>query len=130
MGKLVRKKTETSDLDSLPNARRIAQFAADHKASDIKGYDVRGLTVVADSFVLCSASSEPQVRAIFNTVKAGMKSTVGKAPLRTEGTPSCGWLVMDYGSVIFHIFRVEAREFYDLDGLWADAPELDLDVDV
>jgi ribosome-associated protein len=109
--------------EELLNAIRISSLAADHKAKDIRAYDVRGLTVVADSFVICTAGSQPQMRAIFNAVKEGMKE-FGVASRHTEGTFHSGWLIMDYGDVIFHVFREEAREFYDLDGFWADAPQL------
>jgi ribosome-associated protein len=123
-----RKPAKAAEGDFLPSTRTLAALAADHKASDIRAYDLRGLTLIADSFVICSASSEPQVKAIHNSVREGMKGT-GAVLLRTEGTPACGWLVMDYGDVIFHVFRKEARVFYDLDGLWGDAPQLDLDLD-
>jgi len=103
----------------------IAEFAAEHKAANLRAYDVRDLTVIADAFVICSATSEPHLRAVFNAVKEGLKE-MGIAPLRSEGTFNGGWLVVDYGTIIFHIFRVTAREFYDLDGLWGDAPEIEL----
>lgn len=128
MARLVRKAGQSPEPDFLPNTLRIGALAAKLKAKDIRVYDVRDLTVIADAFVLCSASSEPQLKAIFNAVKEGMRE-IGVAPLRTEGTFSGGWFVMDYGSIIFHIFREEAREFYDLDGLWGDAPRIRLEVD-
>jgi ribosome-associated protein len=91
-------------------------------------YDVRGLTLMADSFFICTANSEPQLKALFNTIKEGMKE-VGVAPLHTEGVFQGGWLLIDFSEVIVHIFREEAREFYDLDGMWADAKRIPLDVD-
>lgn len=109
----------------MPVLLRIASLADEHKAKDIKAFDVRGLTLVADAFLICSATSEPQLRAIYNAVKEGLKD-VGIKQLHSEGTFTGGWLVMDYGTVIFHIFREEARNFYDLDGLWGDAPLIDL----
>lgn len=130
MPRLVKKKgtQEETQPDFLVNTLKIAALAAERKAGDIKAYDVHELTVVADIFVLCSATSEPQLRAIFNEVRDGMKQ-VGVAPLHSEGTFSGGWMVIDYGSVIFHLFRKEAREYYDLDGLWGDAPQVELDLD-
>ena len=130
MTKLVRKsKKNIEELpDFMPVLLRIASLADQHKAKDINAYDVRGLTLVADAFLLCSASSEPQLRAIFNAVKEGLKEA-GVKPLHSEGAFTGGWLVMDYGTVIFHIFRKEARNFYDLDGLWGDAPQIDLDLE-
>ncbi len=128
MPKLVIKKTEPeSDASFLANTLRIAHLAADKKAVDIKAYDVRGLTLMADSFLLCTATSEPQMKAVYNAVREGMKE-VGVAPLHTEGTYHDGWLLMDFSTVILHVFRQQAREFYDLDGMWADAPEIELDV--
>lgn len=103
----------------------MAVLAANHKAEDIRAYDVHGLTLIADSFLLCSTRSEPQTKAVVKAVKEGM-AEAGVKPNHVEGTSSAGWVLMDYGDVIFHIFRKEMREFYDLDGLWADAPRLEL----
>lgn len=130
MARLTKKTPNVPDstADFLPNTLRIAGLAADHKAKSIRAYDVRGLTLIADSFVLCSASSDPQVKAIHSAVREGMKG-IGVAPLRSEGAPGNGWLVLDYGDIIFHIFREEARAYYDLDGLWGDARIIDLDLD-
>jgi ribosome-associated protein len=102
-------------------------MAAKHKAGDLKAIDVRNLTVVADAFVICSAASEPQMRAISNEVREGMRE-LGVSPLHSEGSYDGNWLVIDYGTVIFHLFRQEAREFYDLDDLWGDAAQIALDV--
>jgi len=126
LAKLV-KKSPGAEEDFLPDVLRMADLAADVKALDIKACDVRGLTLIADCFVMCSASSQPQFKAIFNRVKDGMKA-VGVAPLRAEGVMTGHWLILDYGTIIFHVFREEAREFYDLDGLWGDAPQIGLDL--
>ncbi len=129
MARLVRKQqTPAPATEPHRNARRIAELAAEHKAHDIKAYDVHELTLIADDFVLCSAGSEPQMKAILNAVRDGMKEW-GLRPLNAEGEPSSGWAVLDYGTTIFHLFRTEARAFYDLDGLWGDAPEIKLDLD-
>lgn len=127
MARLTRKKSVVAPPEFLVKARAIAEMAADHKAIDIRVYDVRGLTVIADAFLLCSAASEPQLRAIFNAVRSGMKEA-GAPPFHAEGGFKGGWLVIDYGDVIVHVFREEAREFYDLDGLWADAPQVELEL--
>jgi ribosome-associated protein len=118
----------TQEEDYRANARRIAHLASDIKAENIIGYDVAGLTVIADAFVICTARSEPQMKAISRTIRDGMKE-IGESPLHTEGGFKDSWLVLDYGTIIVHIFRGEAREFYDLDGLWADSPRIDLDLD-
>lgn len=106
----------------------MADLAADKKARDIKAYDVRGLTLIADAFVICTATSEPQVKAIYNAVREGMKA-VGVAPFKGEGDFTSGWVLLDYSTILFHIFRAEARDFYDLDGMWADAPEIPLQLE-
>ncbi len=124
--KLILKNKTAAQPDFMPDVLRIAAAAADRKAIELKAYDVRELTVIADSFVLCSASSEPQLKAILNAVRREMKE-VGKQALHVEDEPSSGWMVLDYGDVIFHAFREEARRYYDLDGLWGDAPQFALD---
>lgn len=106
--------------------RLLAGFAAEKKAVDIRAYDIRGLSLVADALVLCTATSEPQVKAVFHAVESGMEKE-GISPLRTEGSFSGGWLLMDYGTVIFHLFREQARKYYDLDGFWGDAKEIPLE---
>ena len=110
--------------DFLPNTLRICAAADEHKAIDIRAYNVQGLTLVADVFVICGAASEPQVRAIFRAVKDSM-AEAGVRALHTELALKGVWSVIDYGDIIFHLFRGEARTFYDLDGLWADAPLID-----
>ena len=99
MAKLVRKKKTAPDDDVLPKTLRIAHLASEHKAGDIRAYNVEGLTIVADSFVVCSAASEPQLKAICNNVSVGMKE-VGVKASHTEGNHASGWVVMDFGSVI------------------------------
>lgn len=131
MPRLVRKKkTDAAESapDFLAKVLRIGSIAADYKAIDLKAYDVRGLTVIADAFVVCSAASEPQLRAIFDGVREGMKE-VGVAPIHSEGAFTGGWLVIDYGDIVFHAFRQESREFYDIDGFWGDAALVDLGIE-
>lgn len=110
------------------NALRAAALADEKKAEDIRAYDVAGLTGVADAFVICTATSEPQMKAIINAVRDGLRE-VGVAATRTEGDFHGGWVLLDYSDLLVHIFRKEARDFYDLDGVWADAPTLDLGLD-
>lgn len=110
---------------SLTVARTIARIASEKKAKDIKAYNLEGLTLLADSFILCTVMSEPQQKAVFNAVYEGLKSK-GIVPLSTEGGFQDNWMVMDYGSVVFHIFKHKARDYYDLDGMWGDAPKIEL----
>lgn len=124
MAKLV-KKDASAEAGFLPNALRIADISASFKAIDLVAYDVRGLTLVADCFIFASVRNEPQLKALFNGVKEGMKEA-GVSPLRVEGAVTGSWMIIDYGTIVMYIFREKTREFYDLDSLWGDAPTVDL----
>ena len=126
MAKLVKKKK--AEPEFFANVRRMAALATELKAGDIRAYDVRGLTDFTDALILCSAASEPQMRAIHDRLLTGMKE-IGVAPFASEGTPGGGWIVIDYSDVVFHLFSEQVREFYDLDGLWGDAPLIDVGVE-
>jgi ribosome-associated protein len=99
--------------------RRIAELMFTKKASDVTIIDVRGLTDMTDFFVLCSADSDKQVKAISDAVRDGL--------LLDDERPSfvddkeMTWIVLDYFNVIVHIFQKERREFYGLEKLWGDA---------
>ena len=126
MAIVLKKKTRGEESDAYKaNALRAAVIADEKKAEDIKAYDVLGLTGVADCFLICSASSEPQMKAVINSIRDGLRE-VGVTTTRVEGDFHGGWVLLDYTDLIVHVFRKEAREFYDLDGVWADAPQLDL----
>ena len=126
MAKLVRKtQPDTQEEDYRATARRIAHLASDIKGENIVAYDVEGLTVITDAFVICTARSEPQMKAIARNIREGMKE-IGRDTLYTEGGFKDSWMVLDFGTIIVHVFRGDAREFYDLDGLWADSPRIDL----
>lgn len=129
MANLKPKATEkVDDLDFMPRVLCAAETANDVKATDIVAYDVRGLTLIADCFVLCTANSEPQLRAISSKIQSALRD-IGVKPLHVEGESGTGWIVLDYSTVIVHIFKKESRAFYDLDGLWGDAPKFPLDLD-
>ena len=128
MPKLVPKKLPATESDFLPNLLLIAEIASQYKAINIKAYDVRGLTLVTDCFLMCSAASDRQLKAIFNGIREGMKDA-GVKPVTTEGDFDGSWLLLDFGDTIVHIFREEAREFYDLDGLWGDATPVELNLE-
>ncbi len=106
----------------------VAIAVAGKKARDIKGILVAGLTLIADAFVLCTVNSEPQLKAVTNAAREAMREA-GYAVQCVEGDHRCGWTVVDFGDVILHIFRDQARVFYDLDRMWGDAPEIDLHLD-
>ena len=83
--------------------------------------DLRRMTLIADYFVVCNGQSSRQLRAIADGISKSLKD-LGERPLRTEGMPESGWLLMDFGSVIAHIFSPELRTYYALEKLWQDAP--------
>jgi ribosome-associated protein len=74
--------------------------------------------------VICSAQSEPQIKAIANGVEQGLKEGAGRYPLAVDGFPTSQWIVIDYGDVMFHIFHEQKRPVYALEDLWSDAPQV------
>ena len=93
------------------------------KAEDILILDVRGLTSIADFFILCSGRSNRQVKAIADSIVVDLKKHKIK-PLSVEGTAEGHWVLLDYGHVIIHVFYEPVREFFDLEGLWMDAKRI------
>ena len=92
----------------------------DKKAKDVKILKTAEHTVLADYFVICNGSSSTHIKALVDEVDKQL-SEAGEPPIRREGLRSDIWVLMDFGSVIVHIFTDEARKFYDLERLWSDA---------
>jgi ribosome-associated protein len=105
-----------------PTAVAIAKAALDKKAEDVTVLDVRGLTGYADYFVLMTADSDRQASAIADHVEGVMKAA-GVSKVGVEGYETGRWILIDYGDVVAHVMSRESRGFYDLEGLWADAPK-------
>ena len=95
----------------------IVDLALEKKAIDIISLDLRGLSSVSDYYLICSADSEPQVKAISDNIK---NNTLIK-PFHLEGYEQFRWVLLDYGEIMVHIFRTKDREYYNLEKLWADA---------
>ncbi|GAX89225.1 ribosome silencing factor [Effusibacillus lacus] len=106
-------------------AKIAAEAAADKKAKDIIMLDIRGLSVIADYFVLCSGNSTTQVQAIAEAVKEKMEKK-GLRVRGMEGYDEAKWVLIDCGDVVVHVFRTEEREFYNLERVWSDARELSI----
>ena len=87
---------------------------------DIVMLDIRGISLLADYFVLCSARVERHARAIQEELAQSLK-TQGITPLSVEGSARGGWVVLDYGAVIVHIFTPDERDYYQLEALWSEA---------
>ena len=92
----------------------------ERKAENILLLDVQGVTILADYFIVCSATSERQIRALSGDLSRQLKAEVGR-PLNVEGQADSGWVLVDYGDVIVHIFSPSMRTFYDLEGFWKEA---------
>lgn len=114
---------ESVALDALGISRICAAAADDKKASDIVIIDIAKLTSFADYFVICSAPSERQVQAIVRNVEDELRKHDIRA-LSVEGLQTSSWVLLDLGDVIFHCFTDSAREYYDLEGCWIDAPRV------
>lgn len=110
-------------MDAKKKALQIAEVAQSKHAEEIVIFHVSELTSLADFFVLCSAESEPQMRAIVDAVEEALNKK-GARPYGVEGREAGLWILLDYNDVILHIFKKEAREFYNLDRLWGDAPRI------
>ena len=95
------------------------------KAKEIKLLRTTDVTILADYFVICTASSSTHLKTLSDEVEKVLKEN-NETPLRREGHRSGGWLLIDFGCVIVHIFLEEAREFYTLERLWGDAEEIDI----
>jgi ribosome-associated protein len=104
----------------------IAAAALERKAFDPALFDVSRLTSIADYFFVCSCRSSRQVQAVAEHISARYKEATGKPPLGVEGKKEALWVLIDFGEVVAHIFHRPYREFYDLDGLWTEAPRIPL----
>jgi ribosome-associated protein len=109
-----------------PTAVAIAKAGLDKKAEDVTVLDVRGLTSYADYFVVMTADSERQASAIADHVEDTMKE-LGVSKVSVEGYETGRWILVDYGDVVAHVMNKESRGFYDLEGLWADAPRFQVE---
>jgi ribosome-associated protein len=91
------------------------------KGSDILLLDVRDQAIFADYFLLCTGDTEPQLRALSHSVMGNAKSKAGARARGVEGEPADGWILVDYGDVIVHLFDPAKRAYYDLESLWHEA---------
>jgi len=110
----------TSDLAPLDLARRIVELAEDKKAADIVLLDLFELTTLADAFVICSGGSERQIAAIADGIVESLRDE-GVKPIGREGTPASHWVLVDFGSVIVHVFTPPERDYYSLEKHWSAA---------
>lgn len=113
--------------DSLTIAKTCAKYADDMQAEDIVILDLRGISSIADFFVICTATSVPHLKAVSRDVRAKTQEAIGEKPRSADGDAASLWMVTDYVDVIVHVFHKDKRELYALEDLWSDAPHLALD---
>ncbi len=114
-------------MDDLELARACAALADDKKAENIRIIDLRGLSPITDWMVLCTAMSAPQLRAVRDNIVDEMKELHDQRPRVTVGNHESQWIIVDYTNVMVHILTPEKREYYALEELWGDAPEVSLE---
>ena len=119
-------KTTENTITGEQIARRIAELLDDKKGVDIVALDVRGLANFADYFVFATGRSDRQTKSLHDAVREGMKLDPEMLPVHTEGERERRWILLDYGDVIAHLMIPEVREYYRLEQLWSDAPQLEL----
>ena len=112
-------KVKTIDL-----ARRLVDAIEEKKGEDILLMDIHAHSAFADYFVLCSGTSERQIKAIVDAILETASKQFSLSPSHVEGKPETGWVLMDMGDLIVHIFSPSQRRFYDLESLWKQAPVL------
>lgn len=105
-------------------ARLAADAIADKKGQDIVLLEVGDLFVITEVFVIATGTSRPHVQTLADRVEELLKEA-GIRPLRDEGRPEAEWVLLDYGEVMVHLFQPAAREYYDLERLWRDAPVIE-----
>ena len=101
-------------------ARRVVDVAEDKKAADIVLLDLGGITTLADYFVICSGGSERQIQAIADAVVGELRAE-GVRPIGREGEAASHWILVDFGSVIVHVFTPPERDYYELEKHWSEA---------
>jgi ribosome-associated protein len=111
---------KSSEREALDLARRIVELAEDKKAADMVVLELAPLTTLADYFVICSGGSERQLDAIADGIISSLRDE-GSRPIGREGTAASHWVLLDYGSVIVHIFTPPERDYYGLEKHWSEA---------
>ena len=108
-------------MDSKKLAQLCRDYADNKKAENITVLDVRKLSSVTDFFVIVTGTSQPHLRAIVEEISSQLRDEHDLRPVRAEGATGGNWVVLDYFDVIVHVMHTEARQRYDLEGLWGDA---------
>lgn len=117
--------------ESLDDGLRLAiRCAADKKAVNIVGLDLRDIASFTEHFIIASGTNQRQVQAIADEIGERLKKELGLRAVRVEGYSTGEWVLLDYGDFVFHIFNETSREFYDLERLWRDARKIEIPNDL
>jgi ribosome-associated protein len=112
---------EVKNLESLELAHLLVETILDKKGSDITLLDLREQAVFADYFLICNGENERQLRAMANGIAQDAKEKARALAKSVEGSPESGWVLVDFGDLLVHVFSPETRDYYDLEGLWDSA---------
>ncbi len=115
-------------MNSKELAENISEFILSKKGYDIKILELQKITTIADYFVICSADSDIQVKAIADEIYKKLRD-IGIKCYHQEGTNTLNWVLLDYFDVVVHVFKIESRNFYNLEKLWGDAPVITIEDD-
>lgn len=113
-------------MDSLEFAKEISEIMLDKKGFKIRILDLRKLSAFADYFVICSASSDTQVKAISDAIDKTLRDR-GIKSYHREGYEALNWVLLDYFDVVVHVFKTDARDYYNLEKLWGDADVIEIE---
>lgn len=111
---------------SLQLAQVAARVAAENGGTEIVVLDLTGLTALFDYFVIATGTSSRQLRAMSDDIETRVKTELNDRRMNMDGSDDSRWIVLDFGTVVVHLFDAETRQFYGLEALWADCPRLDL----
>jgi ribosome-associated protein len=115
-----------AESDAIALAVDVADAADDRKATDLLVLEVADVLAVVDLFLLATATSDRQLKAVAEAIEDRARERHGRRPHRREGRADSGWLLLDFGDVVCHLFSAEQRDFYSLERLWADVPRIDV----
>ncbi len=114
--------TYTPQSNALRIAKIAAQAADEKQATDVTVLDVGEILAITDLFVVASAGNKRQVRTICDAITDAVRTQTGRSPLSSEGVTEQQWILIDYGSVVIHIFDDDTRRFYEIERLYRDVP--------
>jgi len=121
-------KTKATTPAQLPEKiRRAAELALERKAGEVVALDLRGISSATDFFVIATGSSDIQVKAIADRVTEGLREDLAEKPEHVEGLQTARWVLLDYIDFVVHVFHPQARDFYQIETLWGDAPRIEFE---